>query len=198
MKLTITTPLRPKDPPVTIDSVIADLLAKFGSRSFYFGKAYEIACTAHSKQVRKDGKPYITHVNAVIVNTYIFLKDNLDITDELMDIYLSVAALHDVVEDHQDTWPLSRVRKELAALALSVLALEHIVWNVNIISKFPKGTEAYHLYVIRVANNIIALVVKLADLKHNMSDLTPGNMLDKYQLTNYVLEQAFDSSKLKL
>lgn len=99
-----------------------------------------------------------------------------------------MAALHDVKEDHGDIWSLHKIEEELTSLGLTSWQIPHIIMAVNAISKLPKGTEAYDLYVVRVASNYISLVVKLADLKHNMSDLIPGNMLDKYQLTKYVLE----------
>ena len=164
----------------------------------FFHAAYAIAADAHKNQKRNDGKtPYMAHVHAVIANTYYRLSAKNPDTENILrnpltavyvELYLVVAALHDVVEDCEDVWPMKRIVEEFDKAHLPVEEIELVVDAVWAITKKPKGTEMYIAYVLRVKNNRIAKIVKLADLDHNMSDLKPGNMLDKYSVTKYVLE----------
>ena len=80
---------------------------------------------------------------------------------------LSVALLHDVVEDSD--WTLEDLRKEGLP--------EEVVQAVGIITK--KRNENYEEYILRVKQNPLARQVKLADLKHN-SDLSRlANVTDR-------------------
>ena len=49
-------------------------------------------------------------------------------------------------------------------------------------------SEMYDRYVRFIRENEYSRIVKIADLKHNMSDLKKGNLLAKYELTLAVLE----------
>ena len=57
-----------------------------------FDKAYAIANDAHKGQLRDEGIPYISHIDGVLD----ILRNELKIR---MDFILSVAAMHDVLED---------------------------------------------------------------------------------------------------
>ena len=63
---------------------------------------------------------------------------------------------------------------------------KEIVDAVDSISK-RKGKETYLTYLDRVKSNKLALVVKLADIKHNMSDMSllpktkADRLLNKYK-----------------
>ena len=112
-----------------------------------------------------------------------------------LELYLCVAALHDAFEDHPDKISIVDIRLKVQAFWIKHYGLvdswtygNKIAEAVDAISKKPiKGQEAYALYVIRVLKNEYARIVKLADLKHNMSDLGYGSMYDKYSLTTLVL-----------
>jgi hypothetical protein len=60
--------------------------------------------------------------------------------------------------------------------------------GVKAISKKKKGEEDYVDYLFRVKTHKWARMVKIADLTHNMSDLAPGNLRDKYSISKYFLE----------
>ncbi len=127
-------------------------------------KAEQIAREAHKGQKRKNKTtPYIVHPEAV--------------ASACSDIKCKIVAwLHDVLEDT----PLlleDLLKKGIPdELAFSVVSLSKV-----------KGVD-YKEYILGVKNDEIARLVKIQDLKHNLSDLKPGNMRDKYLLALYVLE----------
>jgi len=150
--------------------------------------AYSTAQFAHKGQYRNDGKtPYITHPLAVkkfavnIANTY---RSRIEAEfpgftfDDIINFITQIAYLHDVVEDTDITIQYLR---EIGFHPL-------VISGIEAITKHPvKGAESYLSYLNRVMNHLLARIVKLADLSHNMSDLKPGNMLDKYVLAeNYL------------
>lgn len=110
------------------------------------GLAQVIATGVHYGQVDKGGHPYIEHPKAVAS----FVKTEDEKT---------VAWLHDVVEDTYITL------SDLKSVGFPI----YIVNAVDAITR-RKG-EDRQVYLDRVANDPIAIQVKLADLKHN-SDLT--------------------------
>ena len=114
-----------------------------------------IATGAHNGQVDKGGQSYIEHPKAVV--SFVETEDEK-----------TVAWLHDVVEDTD---------VELIDLVLIGFPLR-IVNAVDAITH-RKG-EDRRVYLNRVANDPIAVRVKLADLMHN-SDLT--------RIKNRLLEQ---------
>lgn len=165
-----------------------------------FAKAYEFASLQHANDFRKDGKPYMFHVDEVIVGTMLEVDRVVNIPTlrkyktSLIEIFLIAASCHDVFEDH----------RELKASDFYNIfdfgSFEHggVTWEaIQAITKEPKGEEEYSEYVYRVQKNLIARIVKIADLKHNMSDLKPGNMLDKYNLTLFILEQKISLEPLE-
>lgn len=152
--------------------------------------AEEIATNAHRGIFRKDGKtPYIEHPRAVVAylrkqNTDLDIRlgfDNPGNNPYQIEQYI-VGWLHDVIED------TDVIREDL----LKVFSVR-IVDAVVALTKLPKGEESYLSYLNRVKSNDLALTVKLADLFHNMSDLKPGNLRDKYELTVWFLENAHHS-----
>lgn len=105
-------------------------------------KAAAIAVKAHQGQVDKGGFPYIFHP--------------FHVADQMLDeISASVALLHDVVEDTSVTF--DDLRKE--GFPDSVLnPLKLLTHN----KKVP-----YFDYIRNIKSDPVAIVVKLADLKHN-------------------------------
>jgi GTP diphosphokinase / guanosine-3',5'-bis(diphosphate) 3'-diphosphatase len=72
-----------------------------------FSKAYKVAMDAHEGQERDEGTPYITHIDGVVD----ILTNELDIKLEMV---LSVAILHDVLED-SDKYPYEKIKELFGA-----------------------------------------------------------------------------------
>jgi (p)ppGpp synthase/HD superfamily hydrolase len=108
-------------------------------------KAKQLAHEAHSGQLDKAGKEYISHPEAV--------ANMVETADEKV-----VAWLHDVLEDSDITE--ETLRSEFPdPIVDAVIALTH------------KSDETYDDYLCRLSQNPLAVTVKLADLEHN-SDLS--------------------------
>jgi (p)ppGpp synthase/HD superfamily hydrolase len=107
--------------------------------------AKEIAAIAHKDQIDKAGKPYIRHLEAV--------ASKVIGTEEK-----TVAWLHDIFED-----------TDFSHEQLSVFFPRSIVEAVEALTKRPG--ESYEDYLRRIAENPLAIKVKMADLEHN-TDLT--------------------------
>lgn len=98
-------------------------------------------------------------------------------------LLMMVGYLHDVIED--TTVTLAELDAFLFGVGLSVN-------NASIVSNAVKRLtknkdEDILVYLSRVYETEFSRRVKLADLKHNSSDLKPGNLLDKYKLAVYYL-----------
>lgn len=130
-----------------------------------YNKAVEIATAAHEGQTRWGGEPYITHPLAV--------AEAFPIGDAKI-----VAVLHDVLEDSDVTV------KDLAG----VFPMK-IVDACAVMTHQPGQT--YADYIMSIRENKLATTVKLADITHNLSDLTDDKhkqRRDKYQLAIKLLE----------
>lgn len=116
-------------------------------------KALKLCFEAHKDQLDKSGMPYVFH-------PYHLAEQMGD------EITITVALLHDVVEDTDytlaDLESMGFCREVTDALAL----LTHC-------PEVP-----YMDYVLKIKGNPVAKAVKLADLKHN-SDLTRLDSINK-------------------
>lgn len=121
----------------------------------YYPLAYLIAQDAHKDQLRDEGAPYITHIDGVIE----ILKNELQIESDLI---LSVAALHDVLEDSKK-YPYELLKHTFGiTLADAVLLLTH------------DKTIDVGLYLTSIdqREDIPWLMkIKLADRLHNLRSL---------------------------
>ena len=170
------------------------------TRPDIYDRALAFAELHHANDYRKDGKtPYMVHVHAVVENTkrIVFEEGATPVPYKTPRAIMAVAALHDVMEDHREL-----TRRDLLTALLdpdeTSLTNEQITEEnatiidvlaaVLAITKRPKGEEPYDSYVRRVAGNAWARIVKRGDLEHNLTDLSPGSMRDKYELTKWVLE----------
>lgn len=131
-------------------------------------KAREFARKAHKGQTRWDGKtPYIEHPRAVAKR----VKQITFGHPEAFKINCQIVAwLHDVVEDTNIT--IGNLLDEGFSIK--------VVNAIDAITK--REDEQYDEYLIRVAENRMAAVVKVADIQHNLSNLKRGSMRDKYRL----------------
>lgn len=169
--------------------------------------AEQIAREAHAGQLRMDGTtPYIVHPEAVHKNVVTLLGEPEDRSplhislngyfaenklarpmehiSELYEVIEALAWIHDVVEDNPNFTPL-RVKNILRSEGIKDYVIDVLLEGLLSITK-PKDLS-YLLYIIMVRNNAPATFVKLADIQHNLSDLKPGSLRDKYELARYVL-----------
>jgi len=114
------------------------------SKSKMLASAIAFAANKHSDQTDKAGVPYILHCMKVM---HYLRSDDYEL--------MSIAVLHDVVEDTDATY------EDLRNLGLS----ERIVEGVRSMTKV-KGQTADE-YLGQVLRNPDAILVKMADLRHN-------------------------------
>lgn len=125
-----------------------------------------IACMAHKGQTRWNGEPYITHLVAV-ANQF-----------EGRFHLRCIAVLHDVIED-----------TEVTAKYLEEKGIyPQIITQVQRLTK--RKDEPYVEYIARVEESFEVSLVKIEDLKHNLSDLKKGQRKDKYELALLILEKS--------
>ena len=122
-------------------------------------RAYEMAASAHSGQMRSTGDPYVTHC--------------VEVTNILADLCLDedtlvAALLHDVPED--TLVPLERIQKEFGD------SVATLVDGVTKLSGLRLGMEQSQAESLRkmfmaMAEEIRVVLIKLADRLHNMRTL---------------------------
>lgn len=108
------------------------------------GKVLVLATNAHAGQLDAGGNPYILHPLKVMH----YLKTN----DEELQC---IALLHDVIEDTKTTW------KDLEDIGCN----SRIIEAVRALTKMPG--QSYDEYKEGVFQNKDAMLVKMADLRHN-------------------------------
>jgi (p)ppGpp synthase/HD superfamily hydrolase len=129
------------------------------SKPLFLLAAEDVARTIHAGQERRDGKPYITHIEAVVA-----------MVEHHADPHLTaVAWLHDVIEDGGVNGA--------QALTNKVFGLR-IPDAVRALTKVEG--EAYDAYLKRVADNRMAVIVKVADMIHNLSDSPKDETRKRY------------------
>jgi len=112
--------------------------------------AEQIARKAHAGQVRKDGSPYIGHVERVVAALQ---------GDELAQ---TVAWLHDVIEDTAVT------ASDLLNSGVSTEVVEVVVLLTQ------KREQPFKAYIQAIKEHPLARKVKVADIIANLND-NPGN-----------------------
>ena len=146
--------------------------------------ALEFATKWHKGQKRSDGKDYITHPIAVAEIAMELFREQwwencaeYDLSDWETELYIT-AVLHDVVEDTDVT--IEELEREFGySVARDVQSLSRV------------KDETYFSFIQRLVDygSIFALFVKLADLRHNMSDLKEGSLKDKYRFAEHAIVQ---------
>ena len=132
-----------------------------------FYKALLYAAKAHDGQYDKSGEPYILH--PISVSSLVKSEDEK-----------ILALLHDIVEDTDYT--LEDVKS---------WGFEHLTEALDCLSR--REDEPYEDFIPRVLKNRLAIKVKIADMKHNLSrcDKLPPNeqgLVKKYEKWLPVLE----------
>ena len=135
-------------------------------------KAMKIAYEAHACQVDKAGLPYINHP--------LHLAEQMETEDTCV-----VALLHDVVEDTPVTLEDLRKSGFTETQLHAIKAMTH------------EKDVSYMDYIRELRNNEIAVVVKIADIRHNsdisrIADPTEKDIrrLDKYKSAIDILKIA--------
>jgi len=114
-------------------------------------RAEKLAWIVHHNQVDKRGVPYVDHVNDVAYRV-----------QELGHVFQIVAILHDTIEDTKSKKPRKRLRKTIRD------EFGDVIYDAVVaISKRP-DEDYFKDYLVRVADNPIALQVKLADIGANL------------------------------
>lgn len=117
-------------------------------------KALKLASTAHKRQVDKSGAPYMEHV------TRVARAVEIKVPPELRDHAVTVAYLHDVVEDTGVT--LEYVGNKFGP---------NVAEDVETLTHRKAEGEEYPDYINRVARgSVAARAVKLADLEDHLRD----------------------------
>ena len=129
-----------------------------------------IAIEAHRGQKRWNGDNYITHP----------IRISETMTD---DITKAAALLHDVLEDTNINI------QDLLDRGVS----NEVVDIVKILTKAKN--QRYVIYIDAIKQNKHATIVKIGDLKDNLSDVKSGSMKDKYELALYILERQDKKNK---
>ena len=108
--------------------------------------AYAIAFASdrHSRQTDKAGVPYILHTLKVM---HYLRSDDYEL--------MAIAVLHDVIEDTKATY------EDLQALGMTA----RVIAGVGAMTKLPGQTT--NGYLSQVLLNPDAVLVKMADLRHN-------------------------------
>ncbi|MBT5855764.1 bifunctional (p)ppGpp synthetase/guanosine-3',5'-bis(diphosphate) 3'-pyrophosphohydrolase [bacterium] len=126
----------------------------------FIRSAYEFADHWHTNQIRKSGKPYITHP----LEVGIILAEQNQGRDTI-----AAALLHDVLEDTN--------AKESEILSEFGSEVTHLIKGVTKLGKVYFGTseeaqaENYRRMFLAMAEDLRVVIIKLADRLHNMRTL---------------------------
>lgn len=139
------------------------------------GIAIDLTTAAFTGVVDKGGKPYILHC------LHVMNKVNGD-DPELMQI----AVMHDVLEDRPDLWNIEKLRD---------LGFSERVLSALDLLNHRKGDDYLDVYIVNIAKNLDAKLVKRADLKHNSCVTRTKGLREKdiLRLTKYI--RAFEYLK---
>ena len=144
-----------------------------GKGYFKAAEALEIVCKLEVGY-RKDGKTPKPHHQLAVARLVATLSDHLLFPEES----LTVAFLHDVLEDHHDSYS----RKDLERLFGQRVA--DAVWAMS--KKSGNVTKPYDVYFSEMAEDEIASVVKMADRIHNIQ--TMYGVFSKEKQSAYICE----------
>ena len=137
-----------------------------------FNKAYKIACDVHKNQVRDEGTPYITHIDAILK----IFKDELFDSNYIIWV---VIALHDVLEDSNE-YTYDDIEK---------LFNENIAKEVQLLTK-EKGQniESYIIKMKEYEYSYSLIKIKLADRLHNVRSLNYIINKNREKVIKYIEE----------
>ena len=126
----------------------------------YEQKARQIVTEAFKDKTDKAGRPYIEHLDAVC-----------RMVESEEDEVKAIALLHDILEDCEE-WTFERLVSAFN---------ERIAEGVFALTKFSANALNYAEYIELVKANPDAILVKIADLRHNM-DIARLPVLGDYEI----------------
>lgn len=150
----------------------------------------DFATEAHKGQKRKSGGDYIEHpieVARITLEGWGSIAHKFYSAEQVKgweNVLYAIAVYHDILEDTNKT--VEDISCASLAAGFDGPEVHQILEAVILLTRDKKKTGVLD-YLQAIKNNWLARLVKLADLKHNMSDLSPGNLLDKYQLCQWYL-----------
>ena len=153
-------------------------------------EVYDLAKTLHDGQLRKNGQPYFAaHVEPVYsavkgLITHYFPKMA---TSSVIEIAEGGALLHDAIEDKRatvdDLLRVHKVRRVYVTIAENLTR---------------RSDETYYDFINRILNcDTLSIIVKLADIEHNMSDLAEGSLKDKYRFARAFILNKISEIQIK-
>jgi GTP pyrophosphokinase len=140
--------------------------------------AFDYAHNAHSKQLRKDGNPYIVHPLAA---AEIVAEMGLD------EEAIMAALLHDVVEDTNTT--LEEISKRFGASVAAIVDGVTKLSRVQFTSKEEQQVENLRKMLMAMAKDIRVIIIKMADRLHNMRTM-------EYQSPEKQAEKALETMEI--
>lgn len=142
----------------------------------------------HASQTRNDKKtPYTVHTDYVGDNVETFASRTIRNSEYWLNFAKAVGFLHDSEEDCLSEAELREFGKEYSKefseseQQFRLDEWKQVVDQVVLLSRKDKSVPIIE-YLNGIKNSEIATAVKLCDLSHNLSDLGPGNLRDKYHL----------------
>lgn len=151
----------------------------------------DFATEAHKGQKRKSGGDYIEHpieVARITTEEWNSISHKFFTAKQIKsweNILYAIALFHDILEDTNKT--VEDIGCASLAAGLDGSETHQILEAVILLTRDKQKTGVLE-YLQGIKANWLARFVKLADLRHNMSDLPPGNLLDKYQLCQWYLD----------
>jgi (p)ppGpp synthase/HD superfamily hydrolase len=121
-----------------------------------------VAAEVHAGQTQHEGKPYIGHVRRVVGRV---------MGRGYNGLYVAAAWLHDVVEDSEVTL------HDLTEMGFDI----EVVDAVEALTKRPG--ERYEQFILRADQNVIARVVKRADVEDHLAQ---PNAQEFYKYPKYL------------
>jgi guanosine-3',5'-bis(diphosphate) 3'-pyrophosphohydrolase len=144
--------------PATFDDVIEAFVTHHpDGDAGLLRRAYQVAESAHTGQVRKTGHPYITHPLAIAWHLAHYGLDPATV---------AAALLHDTVEDTEVTLEqlAADFGPEIAALIDGVTKLDRIEYS----SVEEAQAATIRKMVVAMAQDVRVLLIKLVDRLHNL------------------------------
>lgn len=135
---------------------------------------------------RKDGSPYVNHLYAVEKNVMELVEKykNMFHIDPYEHEYIQLIALgHDLLEDTDTTFDYLAENFDM-----------DVAIEIDLLTRQPNQNYFDYVKSLIGAGWIVPMLVKLADLQHNMSDLPEGSLKDKYRFTQYLVEKELEQS----
>ncbi len=140
-------------------------------------KAFELANSFHSGQVRRSGEAYMTHPLAV---ARIVAEQTND------PVTISAALLHDVVEDTVLT--LEELAKDFPQDVVSIVDGVTKMDRILFTSKEAQQAATMRKLFVAMADDIRVLIIKLADRLHNMRTLAAMPVEKQHAIARETLE----------